>query len=1523
MFKFKRQIWSYGAAIASTIIAALLMLVLDPYTDLTKASFLLFFGAVTISAWYGGRGPGILATLLSALCANYFFVEPVQSLSLTVATGARVAIFVLQGCLISALVGSLRIAQQQTKESLRQLKASEAKFRRLVDSNIIGVVSADIYGKIVDANDAFLNSVGYTHEDLLAGQIRLDEMTPADLKDIDIPAYEELITKGKNTPYEKVYIGKQGQRVSIVIGTALLEDDPKQVISFILDVSDRKRAEAERERLLQTLAAERAQFEAVLRQMPEGVMIADAASGNLVLSNEQANQILRHAYALDLELEQYEPRVTFQAYRPDGRRYAADEYPLVRSLRTGEVVSHEEMEIRHQDGSCIFIDTNSSAIFNSQGQIISAVVVFQDITQRKQTEAALRESERRLHLLANNVPSIIWTAAPDGTITWASDAWYAYTGITPQQNARDWPLVLHPDDFERCVIQWRQALEQGLEYAIEVRNRRHDGEYRWFLTQAVPMRDDAGHITTWFGSTTDIHERKLTEEARRQMEDRLRVALKSAPINTFSQDRELRYTWIENPTFDYQVDRVLGKKDSDFVCPEEAAILTRIKQQVLETGIGKREEVKLTHSGREYYYDLTIEPMQDANGAVIGVICAAIDISELKQTELALRQSEERFRLLAERVHVIPWEVDPMTGQFTYVGPQAIEILGYPLEAWYADNFWIDHIYFPDREWVPKFCYESSLSLDNYDFEYRMLAADGRIVWLYDVVNVVRYEKDPKLLRGIMIDITQRKQQEDAQQYLAEVSKVLASSLDYQTTLNQLAHQMVPHLADWCTVHILEEDGSILPVATAHVNPEKVKWADEIRQRYPLNPDNQRGTPQVLRTGQSEIYPNIPDALLVEVAYDSEHLHLLRQVGFRSAMIVPMQAHGKTLGTLTLVAAESGRCYDQTDLTLAEELARRAALAVDNARLYKKTQQAQQIAERFASRTAVLQQITAAFSQALTPQQIADVVMQQGITALGASAGSIALLVEQGTALKILQAVGYPESMVNHWSSFPISAPIPIAETARTGEPLFLETDTAALLKYPHLADSIATTGNQAFACLPLTVEARLIGVMGLSFGKPQAFDPEERAFMLTLAQQSAQAIARAQLYEAEQTARSAAEAANRVKDEFLAVLSHELRTPLNPILGWSKLLQTGNLDEAKTAQALSIIARNAKLQAELIEDLLDVSRILRGKLSLNICPVDLALTIQAAMETVRLSALAKSIDIHTMLEPDVGLVSGDSSRLQQVVWNLLSNAIKFTPPGGRVEIRLERVENMETRKHGDTGNMIENFSTSLLKYAQITISDTGKGIHPDFLSHVFDYFRQEDGATTRKFGGLGLGLAIVRHLVELHGGTVQAESPGEGQGATFTVRLPLMPTSPQISQDSKPSESALDLTGIQVLVVDDNIDTREFVAFLIEQYGANVISVGSAREALVALANSKPDVLLSDIGMPEVDGYMLMRQVRALPPEQGGQIPAIALTAYAGEYDQQQALEAGFQQHVPKPVEPEVLIRAISTLLRNTGCGV
>ncbi|MES1022460.1 ATP-binding protein [Gloeocapsa sp. BRSZ] len=386
-----------------------------------------------------------------------------------------------------------------------------------------------------------------------------------------------------------------------------------------------------------------------------------------------------------------------------------------------------------------------------------------------------------------------------------------------------------------------------------------------------------------------------------------------------------------------------------------------------------------------------------------------------------------------------------------------------------------------------------------------------------------------------------------------------------------------------------------------------------------------------------------------------------------------------------------------------------------------------------------------------------------------------------------------------------------------------------------------------------------------------------------------------------EQEARATAEAANRAKDEFLSMLSHELRTPLNAMLGWSQLLRSQKLNEATRSRALEAIERNARGQANLIEDLLDISRIITGKLRLHVRPIELVPVIEAAIDTVRPAADAKQVRIQSVLDPSAGPVSGDSDRLQQVVWNLLSNAIKFTPKGGRVQVRLERVNS----------------------HVEIIVSDTGQGISPDFLPYIFERFRQADSTHTRSHGGLGLGLAIVRHLVELHGGTVQAQSPGEGQGTTFMVQLPLTvvlktheservhPTvGGEVSFDCAPT-----LSGLKVLLVDDEADARDLLATVLQECQALVKTAASVAEAIAAIEQFQPDILVSDIGMPGEDGYSLIRRIRAMEAPNSARIPAVALTAYARVEDRTRALAAGFQMHIAKPVNPTELVAVIANL--------
>jgi signal transduction histidine kinase/ActR/RegA family two-component response regulator len=447
------------------------------------------------------------------------------------------------------------------------------------------------------------------------------------------------------------------------------------------------------------------------------------------------------------------------------------------------------------------------------------------------------------------------------------------------------------------------------------------------------------------------------------------------------------------------------------------------------------------------------------------------------------------------------------------------------------------------------------------------------------------------------------------------------------------------------------------------------------------------------------------------------------------------------------------------------------------------------------------------------------------------------------------------------------------------------------------------TENTLRIAIRPIGTNAEL-GVIAAAFFDESSPNPADNLVLNVAVSQTVIAVQNARLLRSVQAARKQAEAANRMKDEFLATVSHELRTPLTAILGWANMLRIGELDSSQTKLAVETIERNARLQDQLVNDLLDLARITTGKLRLNVSPIDPVSPVEAAIETLRPAAEAKAIRIQKIIDTSVGAISGDPERLQQVVWNLLSNAIKFTPKNGRIQVRLERINS----------------------HLEIIVSDMGIGIKQEFLPFVFDRFRQGDSAATRSHGGLGLGLAIVRHLVELHGGEVRADSHGEGQGATFTVKLPVIPVyerqeveervHPRAAIRLPQIETTDRIDGIRILVVDDEPDTRELLRTMLASCGAEVTMAASAKLALAEMERSQFDVIVSDIGMPEVDGYELMQRIRCLPVERGGKTPAVALTAYARPEDRLRALRAGYKMHVSKPIERAELIVVVASIV-------
>ena len=440
---------------------------------------------------------------------------------------------------------------------------------------------------------------------------------------------------------------------------------------------------------------------------------------------------------------------------------------------------------------------------------------------------------------------------------------------------------------------------------------------------------------------------------------------------------------------------------------------------------------------------------------------------------------------------------------------------------------------------------------------------------------------------------------------------------------------------------------------------------------------------------------------------------------------------------------------------------------------------------------------------------------------------------------------------------------------------------------------------------VPLAARTGVLGVITFAFAESQrVYGDEDLHFAEELARRCATAIDNARIYTSEQQARRTADVANRAKDEFLAIVSHELRTPLNAILGWVKMLAAGTLNPTKQERALETIERNSVAMAQLIEDLLDMSRVISGKLRIEPQQVDLTHVVDAAIDSVRPAALAKGVELVQWHDSKIQSLLGDPTRLQQIVWNLLSNAVKFTSQGGRVDVALR------------------NISSCL----EVTVKDTGKGITPSFLPRVFEPFRQEDVSSSRARGGLGLGLAITRQLVELHGGRITVHSEGEGHGATFTVALPISVTAPARTTSERASRQFRadnifvrpeHIRGLRVLVVDGDDDARELIATVLEDCGCLVVTASGVQDALRKFTALSPDLLLSDIGMPGEDGYDLIRRVRQLARDRGGDVPAAALTAYARTEERRSMLNAGYSIHLPKPVEPAELVAVVSTLSR------
>ncbi|MFB2892873.1 PAS domain S-box protein [Aerosakkonemataceae cyanobacterium BLCC-F50] len=1257
--------------------------------------------------------------------------------------------------------------------------------------------------------------------------------------------YMEQALSGQKVSYESEITYQEGRTRYIKADYIPHINSQGEVIGFfalVSDISDRKRIEEERNQAEAARGKSEEDFRAMFNLTSVGMVQADVKTRRLIRVNAAFCAITGYTEAELLALKVDDINHPEELDR-DQERFI--------SLIQGETATYQaEKRYLRKDGSTVWVFVTGNVIQDAEEEAIRIVAVIQDITERKQAETALRESEERFHFVTQAVNGLIFDWNLQTNKVYRSEKLYDLLGIAADDAPLDatwWHERIHPDDRARLQPQLDQLYASSAHlYDAEYRIRHEDGHWIDLWEQARLLRDEQGQITRIVGCTVDISARKQTEEALRRSEQRLRV----------SQELSLDAFTILDSVRDESgaiVDFVWT-----YVNPKAAEILQHpanelIGQRLLQVLPGNRlnrelfeRYVRVVETGNSHDIELCYETDGITgwfrNMAVKLEDGAAIffsDISDRKRSEQALMESETIARTKAEELAAL-MEITPaaiwiardvqchqMTANQTAYRLMQVEPGGVTTATPEDGSYSLPFKQSRNGEEIPPQDLPMQKAIrtrQEVTDELEFLFEDGTVQYIYGkAVPLYDWAGEIRGAIAAFVDISDRKRMEEALKTSEERLRFAVEGAALGTWEYDLASSEI----------IWSPAAKIMFGVALDAQVDYQVFIDAI------HPDDRDRVHDAVEraVAQQEIY----DVEMRTVWADGS-IHWIRSIGRAryNQNALPTRMIGVVLDITERKQAEE-------DLQTSE-------------RRFRRLVESNMFGVAFGDFNGEIQYVNDYF----------------------------------------LNIVGYTREEIESgqlgWIDLTPKEFLPLEEKALT------ELRSKGVAK-PFEKEYICKDGSR----VPVFIGLALL---------QEPYDKQEGivAFHLNLTEQKQAEAERERLLKEAQIAREEAETANRIKDEFLAVLSHELRSPLNPILGWSKLLQTRQFDESGRQRALQTIERNAKLQTQLIEDLLDVSRILRGKMSLNIYPVNLATVVESALETVRLAAEAKQIQIQSIITAENAPILGDATRLQQIVWNLISNAVKFTPDGGRVEVSLSSSDGHLSFVEDESQKT--NDKRLRTNYAQIQVKDTGKGISSEFLPYVFDYFRQEDGRTTRKFGGLGLGLAIVRHLTELHGGTVHAESPGEGQGATFIVRLPLMSKVTDSGKELTTTTKVMDLSKVQILLVDDEPDMRDLVQVILEQQAMQVRVAASAAEALKLFDEQLPDIFISDIGMPEVDGYMLMQQIRSRSPKQGGLIKAIALTAYAGDYDQKQAKKVGFQRHLAKPVEPEDLVRAIADLL-------
>src|SRR5262245_5383794 len=1222
----------------------------------------------------------------------------------------------------------------------------------------------------------------------------------------------------------------------------------------------------------------------------------------------------------------------------------------------------DEYRFRRADGSYVYILDQAQKFYDERRRPILIAGAMSDITARVQAEEALRASEERYRLLTEISPDGVVIAGDDGTIHLANQSMQRMLCVTPEQ-------VIGRNLFDffppRFVEQYRDCMTGLLTSDLpegqgEIAFRRDDGRVVPVDVSAVRFDWEGRQVAEFI--IHDIRGRKRAEAERERLHaeieaerDRLRQILEQMPIGVviaeapsgrlIFHNREAESLWRHPllPSDDYQgYAQYGGLREDGGPCRAEEYPYAR---SLISGEVIKGEEMRyLRGDGTETFFSVDSAPIYDSQYRRVSVVGTFIDIAERKQAEDALRESEERFAK-AFRASPDGLVISSISdGVILEVNDSWAALSGYDRDELIGKST-IDlglYVHPADRQRMVAIMNEQ-----NYvrDLEFMIKRKSGE-------ERLIAFSAEPLELHGehcwltIVRDITERKRAEEA---LRESEERFAKA--FRTSPDAL---VISRISDGV---ILEANDSF--VSLSGYDRDEVIGKSPIDLGLYVDPaDRQRmvvilNEQNYIRYFECTMKRRSGEERLVSLSAEPLELHgehcwltiahditerkraeeALRESeerfakAFRASpdgLIITRQSDGLILevndsfGKLFGYASDEvlGKSWTQIDFLVDPEDRLRAQAVLDEQgyirdfEMAAKLKSGETLLVRISTEpidlrgercfVTIIHDITQRkrYEEALRKSEEQARRQLSYVEAIYATAPVGLCFVDTDlTYLSINERLAEMNgrSVEEHLGRTVREV---IAEAADQVEPVYrhvIETGE------PVLNTEMSTTSEEG------VVRHFIVSYYPIKNGGGRVLGVNVVVMEITQRKKIEEDLER--LLVQEKAAREEAEAANRMKDEFLATISHELRTPLTSILGWARMLTGGGLTAPQARHALEVIAQSAQSQNRLIEDILDTSRIITGRLKLDAHPVMIEHIFHAAVDVIRPSAEAKGIALSEVVDAPDGVVFGDANRLQQALWNLLSNAVKFTNEGGGIEARLGRAEGQ----------------------IEITVKDTGIGIDPRFLPHVFDRFRQADASSTREYGGLGIGLAIVRHIVEMHGGSVSASSPGKGRGATFMIRLPLISTlrvaprsgpcaeaPPSTPAERMVLENGHRLDGVRVLLVEDNPDTLDMLRFIFDEAGAEVIPATSVDDALDALERLRPDALVSDIAMPDRDGYDLIREIRSREPEQGGKIPAVAVTAYVRAEDRVRVLAAGFQMHIAKPIDPEELIAVVASLTGN-----